>query len=214
MKETPCLILIVTSSVSGNIGRVYEAMGHGALDAVNTPTLGPNGNVEGAASLLQKINNLGKLTGATPPRGVRLAESSTSLPPVVPAPNSPPCPLVLIGASTGGPKVIAQILGALPANLTSCLIVVQASSTPPSPRASSRWLREHSAPARRDDLSRRPPPVGPRPRRANKRPSDHEPRPDPQLHPRPARTPATALRWTSSSKASPGAGPSRAWPSS
>ena len=29
MSETPCAILLVTSSVSGNLDKVYDAMGHG-----------------------------------------------------------------------------------------------------------------------------------------------------------------------------------------
>ena len=32
MAESPCPILLVTSSVSGNFNKVYEAMGHGGLD--------------------------------------------------------------------------------------------------------------------------------------------------------------------------------------
>ena len=41
MKASPCAILVVTATVSGNTSRVFEAMGHGALDAVNTPVFGP-----------------------------------------------------------------------------------------------------------------------------------------------------------------------------
>jgi two-component system, chemotaxis family, response regulator WspF len=39
MAQAPCAILVVTSSVGANAWRVYEAMGAGALDAVDTPTL-------------------------------------------------------------------------------------------------------------------------------------------------------------------------------
>ncbi len=41
MSESPCAILLVTSTVSGHLDKVYEAMGHGALDAIDTPTLAP-----------------------------------------------------------------------------------------------------------------------------------------------------------------------------
>jgi len=44
MKGSPCAILVVTATVSGNISLVYEAMGHGALDAVDTPILGAAGD--------------------------------------------------------------------------------------------------------------------------------------------------------------------------
>ncbi len=40
MAATPCPILVVTASVDDNAGRVFEAMGFGALDAVDTPALG------------------------------------------------------------------------------------------------------------------------------------------------------------------------------
>ncbi|WP_455733617.1 response regulator, partial [Burkholderia stabilis] len=38
--ERPCAILIVTSCIGANAWRVFEAMGAGALDAVDTPRLG------------------------------------------------------------------------------------------------------------------------------------------------------------------------------
>ncbi|MCA1993613.1 MAG: response regulator, partial [Coleofasciculus sp. S288] len=37
MLQSPCAILVVTATVSGNASKVFEAMGYGALDAVNTP---------------------------------------------------------------------------------------------------------------------------------------------------------------------------------
>ena len=40
MGESPCAILIVTSTISGHLSKVYQAMGYGALDAIETPTLG------------------------------------------------------------------------------------------------------------------------------------------------------------------------------
>ena len=39
MSRQPCPILVVTPSVRGHIGLVYEAMGHGALDAIDTPAI-------------------------------------------------------------------------------------------------------------------------------------------------------------------------------
>ena len=48
MNESPCAILVVTATVSGHISKVYQAMGYGALDAVDTPVLGSGGEVAGA----------------------------------------------------------------------------------------------------------------------------------------------------------------------
>ena len=51
MASTPCAILIVTVSVETNAARVFEAMGHGALDAVDTPALGSGDPRASAAPL-------------------------------------------------------------------------------------------------------------------------------------------------------------------
>ena len=69
MGESPCAILVVTATVSGHLGKVYQAMGYGALDAVDTPTLGPRGRDRGAAVLLHKIELIGRLVGKPRPAG-------------------------------------------------------------------------------------------------------------------------------------------------
>ena len=61
MAAAPCAILVVTATVSGNISLVYDAMGFGALDAVDTPMLGPTGDLSGAAALVEKIGTIAKL---------------------------------------------------------------------------------------------------------------------------------------------------------
>jgi len=45
MSQNPCAILVVTADVSDNSPKVFEAMGAGALDAVNTPATGDNHRV-------------------------------------------------------------------------------------------------------------------------------------------------------------------------
>src|SRR5579863_7455331 len=60
MAATPCPILLVTSSVSGNLNQVYAAMGFGGLDAVNTPTLGPDGRVRDGEAILSRIAQLAR----------------------------------------------------------------------------------------------------------------------------------------------------------
>ena len=42
MGESPCAILIVTATITGHLSRVYQAMGYGALDAIETPTSRPS----------------------------------------------------------------------------------------------------------------------------------------------------------------------------
>src|SRR6058998_493001 len=66
MAASPCLIMVVTATVSGNMAKVFAAMGYGARDVVHTPVLGSDGKVEGGAALLDKIAMLGKLLTPTP----------------------------------------------------------------------------------------------------------------------------------------------------
>jgi len=115
MATAPCAILVVTATVSGNISLVYDAMGYGALDAVDTPMLGPAGEVTGAGALVEKIGTIAKLVGATvdPRRGRRAAQSST------------PPRLLVVGASTGGPKAVSDLLLPLPHDWNVAVIVVQ-----------------------------------------------------------------------------------------
>ena len=58
MAQAPCAILIVTIDVGANAWRVYEAMGAGALDAVDTPSLGGPEAHKSTAVLLSKIERI------------------------------------------------------------------------------------------------------------------------------------------------------------
>ena len=119
MASTPCAILIVTGSVVVNANRVFEAMGHGALDAVDTPLLG-NGRIEAVAGpLLAKIAEIGRLVGDK--RGRR----------GMPAPGDRASQpqrhdrLIAIGASAGGPSVLATLLRDLPKDFPAAIVIVQ-----------------------------------------------------------------------------------------
>src|SRR5215472_3605998 len=65
MANSPCAIVVVTADVYSNSSRVFEAMGAGALDAVNTPVLEHPATSEGANALLAKIETIRKLIGAS-----------------------------------------------------------------------------------------------------------------------------------------------------
>ena len=118
MQKSPCAILVVTATVSGNAAKVFDAMGYGALDAVNTPVLGVGGGFEGAAHLLSKIEMIAKLIGKHSwkrfkPAGVPSQQISDKH-----------C-LIAVAASTGGPLVLARILRNLPAAFTAPIVIVQ-----------------------------------------------------------------------------------------
>jgi len=114
MEAAPCAILVVTATVSGNISLVYEAMGHGALDAVDTPTLGPGGEVAGAGPLMDKIATIAKIVGGAAPPG-----------PAAAAGPAPPPGLLVAGASTGGPKALCDLLQPLPTTWNTAVVIVQ-----------------------------------------------------------------------------------------
>ena len=119
MHDSPVAILIVTGSVTGNAGKVLQALSCGALDVVQTPVLEKDGRVTGAAELLTKIERISKLTHRPPvPAPVREEND-------VPAALSDTPPLVAIGASAGGPKALATILGQLPSSFGGAVVVVQ-----------------------------------------------------------------------------------------
>jgi chemotaxis response regulator CheB len=126
MRAAPCPILVVTATVSGNAALVYEALGAGALDAVNTPTLGGAGGVAGAEELVRRIRRVaravaGDSRGATAP-GPRPVASA---PEAARGASIARAPILAIGASTGGPSAIAAVLAAMPRPLPCAVVVVQ-----------------------------------------------------------------------------------------
>lgn len=122
MAESPCPILIVTSSVDTNAALVFEAMGAGALDAIKTPVLQGQGlrAGEGFSGLLSKIDTIHKLTRNNHKKVVTAAVEKR----VVPSSVSH-CPLVAIGSSSGGPLALSTILSVLPADFPAAIVIVQ-----------------------------------------------------------------------------------------
>ncbi len=125
MQLCPCPILVVTATVSGNCDKVFEALGHGAVDAVNTPILGRDGNLQGGDDLIRKIRDIVRLRcGQAAGLEARPLE-----PPAVTgtSPHSAPhtTPLLVIGASTGGPQALAEVLKQLDEPLTYAVVIVQ-----------------------------------------------------------------------------------------
>ena len=126
MANTPCAIVIVTANVDENSSKVFEAMGAGALDAVNTPVLEnpeaasyPDG-ANGSGALLAKIETIRKLIGAPPPNRQAAPPAQTVEPQELSS-----GPLVVIGASAGGPAAVAKLLSQLPADFSAPIVVVQ-----------------------------------------------------------------------------------------
>lgn len=120
MQVAPCPILIVTSSVNKNSALVFEAMGNGALDAVNTPVLMGEDADDAQQMLLRKISMLDLLTKSRSKSDARVPSHVIQKPSVKRGES-----LVAIGASSGGPQALSEVLSRLPANFNSAVIIVQ-----------------------------------------------------------------------------------------
>jgi two-component system response regulator WspF len=140
MVESPCPILLVTSSVCSNFRQVYQAMGYGALDAVDTPTLDKEGNVKDGQTLLARLANLAaaRLSEVQTPKSDDSPKSEIQNRSASEGP-----PLVALGASTGGPEALARIIEAFPVDLPAAVIIVQHISADFAPSLAN-WLQERT----------------------------------------------------------------------
>jgi chemotaxis response regulator CheB len=138
MAGTPCAVLLVTASVRDNAGLVLDALGHGAIDAVDIPTMRGSDLRKAAGPFLSKIDVMARLVGDTPvtlkgsarPGGVPLSLRSDLL--------------VAIGASAGGPAALAVILRGLPKEFPAAIVVVQHVGEEFASGMAD-WLRQESA---------------------------------------------------------------------
>lgn len=116
MAETPCAILLVTGDIDLHVPRIFDAMGHGALDVVATPLLDAAHSGMVAQPLLRKLQNIGWLIEQ---RDSRFAATAG------PRADDRLAPLVAIGASAGGPAALALLLSQLPRDFPGALVIVQ-----------------------------------------------------------------------------------------
>ncbi len=124
MKACPCPILVVTSTIEGNLTLVYEALGAGAIDAVHTPTITSSGTLNGVEALARKVR---VATIGLAPQAARPSAAPRGS--CVDRAQCAPCaglPLVAIGSSTGGPHALAEVLrGLQPIASQCCVLIVQ-----------------------------------------------------------------------------------------
>ena len=117
MRHSPCPILVVTSSVATNFPLVFQALNVGAVDAVDAPTIGRSGTIQNHEKLVSRLLKLeaalNEMSGSSMTMTVSpLSSTSGTLP-----------PLVLLGASTGGPQALVDVVRVFPANLPAAVII-------------------------------------------------------------------------------------------
>ncbi|MCE9618993.1 MAG: chemotaxis-specific protein-glutamate methyltransferase CheB [Planctomycetes bacterium] len=120
MKESPCAILVVTATIEGNSGRVFEALGAGALDAVETPRFEQALDGPGGDPLRTKIAQIrrNQKIERQPPREVAVPAHTAG-------DRASAAPMVLLGASTGGPQALATVLRSFKSPMNFGVVLVQ-----------------------------------------------------------------------------------------
>ena len=119
MSETPCAILIVTASVTDNASMIFEAMSYGALDVVKTPFSGVENSEHEMSGFLKKIKTINSLVHCDKEKNALKSSIAKK------QNNETRKKIVVLGASTGGPGVLATILSKMPEDFPAPIIIVQ-----------------------------------------------------------------------------------------
>jgi two-component system, chemotaxis family, protein-glutamate methylesterase/glutaminase len=136
---TPVLFLSSFFDKEGSYSRA-DAIAAGALDVVEKPALMPDWRWHTAAGkLVQKVKSLSKVPVVAHIHGARklLAQEASQRD----AFSGPAADVVIIGASSGGPRVIEALLSNLPSTFALGVVVVQ-HMTDGFTTSMLRWLQE------------------------------------------------------------------------
>jgi two-component system, chemotaxis family, response regulator WspF len=120
MATKPCAIIVATANVEEHTGKVFEAMGAGALDAVSVPVFTDSENLAGTKELLAKIDTINRLVGL--PKKQRPGTAPPGSPRTTPSAQGN---LVAIGSSAGGPTALTTLLAGLPADFPGAIVIIQ-----------------------------------------------------------------------------------------
>jgi len=126
MQKNPTAILMVSSLTSENASVTMEAMEYGAIDFVLKPGTMNVGVVESGEDIIQKIKSLSRI----PKRRLKAPSAAPVKRRREPTAEETPFEgeldkLILIGVSTGGPRLIEEIVASLPINYPHPLCIVQ-----------------------------------------------------------------------------------------
>ena len=128
MAHTPTPILVVSASMNrGELFKIYDALAAGAVDVLDKPT-GTEGDGVWERRFLAMLKMVARIRVITHPRG-RLNELRERMAPRARERAAPPAPsrrisMVAIGASTGGPGALAEILRGLPEQFQLPILIV------------------------------------------------------------------------------------------
>lgn len=112
-----CAVLMLADDPDKAVANVYEALGHGALAVAYPPSVTVDGELSGASQLFARIDRFSALVrrhGNTQDFSSGLFAGRLEL-----------GKIVAIGASTGGPSALANVLADLPKPLQVPVLMVQ-----------------------------------------------------------------------------------------
>ncbi|MEO0819510.1 MAG: chemotaxis-specific protein-glutamate methyltransferase CheB [Pseudomonadota bacterium] len=132
----PTKVIMVASEPAGGAEATFEALDRGALDFVCKPD--PTRGRDQAMMARELKAKVGAALGAAQPAPRPARRERRPAPERMAAPSpgahetrsrqrlfDPGFPIVLIGASTGGPKALESVLAALPARFPAALLIAQ-----------------------------------------------------------------------------------------
>ncbi|MDB4955010.1 MAG: response regulator receiver modulated CheB methylesterase [Myxococcales bacterium] len=127
MAHYPTPILIVSASFNrGTLFETYQALAAGAVDVLDKPS---DGDDEWSARFLTAVRMVAKIKVITHPRGrLRALGRRVTTDPVI-GPRSGPSSdrkpeLIALGASTGGPSALVEVIAALPPSFQLPIVIV------------------------------------------------------------------------------------------
>jgi len=131
MAYHPRPILIVTASLAKqDVDFSFRMLEAGALDIFEKPAGDEPASLRGRSqTLVERVRLLSRVRVITHLRGRRKTSAPTPIPHVEVKPSAVPVEaprrLVILGASTGGPRALQRILAGLPDSLPAPVLVVQ-----------------------------------------------------------------------------------------
>ncbi|MEO6713370.1 MAG: chemotaxis protein CheB [Mycobacteriales bacterium] len=123
-RPTPIIVYSGELGADGK-GSALDALSAGAIEVVAKPDWDDAAGAERYVGDLRRLlRAASRIKVITHPRG-KLRTPAAPPENVVAVPSERAVRLVIIGASTGGPQALAQVLGALPADFAPAVLVVQ-----------------------------------------------------------------------------------------
>lgn len=144
-REHTCDILVVNESLAREAAQAYAAVAAGALDAVSLPGVNAKGQPVNMEPLQEHLTHLTKQQrpSAAAPRAVHSQATASAMATASITAPLPLPPLIVLGASTGGPMAIATLLTALPADFPAAIVIVQHVNAHFADRL-SQWFQRHT----------------------------------------------------------------------